>query len=54
MATFPFLADKNIEEVLEEQKGLHFDLAVGASKPQLAALEAFIEPSQLLAGSDCT
>jgi hypothetical protein len=48
MATFPFLADGNIEEVLEEKKGLHFDLAVGTSKPQLRRLRPSSNPANCL------
>lgn len=51
-ATLSFQGGRNPDESVAELKGYYFDLAASTSAPQLAALNAFIGPSQLVIGSD--
>lgn len=52
--TFPFHGGWDYDESLEVLKSFYYDVAVGTSKPQLAALTALVGTDKLLFGSDCT
>jgi predicted TIM-barrel fold metal-dependent hydrolase len=51
--TFPFHGGWDYDESLEVLKSFYYDLAVGTSEPQLAALTALVGTDKLLFGSDC-
>ena len=51
-AALPFQGGLNAAESIAEMKGYYFDLATVTSAPQFAALDAFVNSTQLLIGSD--